>query len=90
MLNDSFVFESLGLMITEDLLNHFFAEFFRRQANERFRMKYESVLEPGEEDVFLTPQEESTLRSIVTETGVRFNLQFDSCGFLFPKGGLRA
>ncbi|VDD86596.1 unnamed protein product [Enterobius vermicularis] len=48
----------------------------RRQANERFRMKYESVLEPGEEDVFLTPQEESTLRSIVTETGVRFAEDF--------------
>lgn len=49
----------------------------RKQANERFRMKYESVLEPGEEDVFLTPQEESTLRSIVTETGIRFAESFN-------------
>lgn len=48
----------------------------RKQANERFRLKYELILEPGEEDVFLTPQEESTLRSIVTETGIRFAEDF--------------
>lgn len=46
------------------------------EANERFRSKYTSIMEPGEEDVFLTPQEENTLRKIVTETGIRFSEDF--------------
>ncbi|KHN88362.1 Cyclin-H [Toxocara canis] len=43
----------------------------RVAANERFRAKYEHVKKPGEEDVFLTPDEETILRNIVTETGIR-------------------
>uniref|UniRef100_A0A0M3IPJ8 Cyclin-H n=1 Tax=Ascaris lumbricoides TaxID=6252 RepID=A0A0M3IPJ8_ASCLU len=43
----------------------------RIAANERFRAKYEHVIQPTEEDVFLTPDEETTLRNIVTETGIR-------------------
>ncbi|VDK53407.1 unnamed protein product [Anisakis simplex] len=49
---------------------------FREAANKRFREKYSNVIRDGEEDVFLTPEEETTLRNIVTETGIRFAEDF--------------
>ncbi|MFH4973643.1 hypothetical protein AB6A40_000352 [Gnathostoma spinigerum] len=48
----------------------------RRAANEKFRSKYESVIRPDEQSLFLSPEEESTLRKIVTETGIRFAEDF--------------
>ncbi|VBB33175.1 unnamed protein product [Acanthocheilonema viteae] len=44
----------------------------RKAANEKFRAKYGTVIDDDQKDIFLTPEEETLLRSIVTETGVRF------------------
>ncbi|VDK87435.1 unnamed protein product [Litomosoides sigmodontis] len=49
----------------------------RKAANERFRAKYEAVVDVDEKDIFLTPEEEALLRHIVTETGVRFADDFN-------------
>lgn len=47
----------------------------RKAANEKFRAKYEAVIDAEEEDIFLTPEEETLLRKIVTETGIRFVIE---------------
>ncbi|KAM3728967.1 Cyclin-H [Dirofilaria immitis] len=44
----------------------------RKAANEKFRAKYETVIDDDQKDIFLTPEEEALLRNIITETGIRF------------------
>lgn len=48
----------------------------RRQANLAYRQRYANILVHGDENVFLTPEEEEMLCKIVAETGLRFFLLF--------------
>uniref|UniRef100_A0A914CND8 Cyclin-H n=1 Tax=Acrobeloides nanus TaxID=290746 RepID=A0A914CND8_9BILA len=48
----------------------------RNQANQDYKARYSDVLEPGDEEMFLKPEEEGLLCKIVAETGLRFGDDF--------------
>ncbi|VDO30303.1 unnamed protein product [Haemonchus placei] len=48
----------------------------RRKANEQFRAKQADLLQPGEESIFLTPEEEAKMINVVESAAIRFSDTF--------------
>ncbi|PIO62659.1 cyclin ccl1 [Teladorsagia circumcincta] len=48
----------------------------RRKANEAFRAKQADLLQPGEEAIFLTPEEEAKMIAVVESAAIRFSDTF--------------
>ncbi|EPB78730.1 cyclin ccl1 [Ancylostoma ceylanicum] len=51
----------------------------RRQANESFRNKQAELLQPGEEAIFLTVEEEAQMIGVVESAAIRFSDTFRPC-----------